>query len=185
MASDEAAKVLYGEKHPWGQPGGGTPETVQSISVADLRDFHRTWYRPNNALISVAGDVTADEIVRLLDQRLAGWKKGNLPKLQLPPLPPLTRRYIAALDSNITSIIAEYELTRKYTLQVRQSYDFGQNRGVFSSASLIRHFDRFFTVVTIFKDTTEDNGGISIAILPEGLSSRNANTQSLQNVLGP
>ena len=98
LASDEAAKVLYGEKHPWGQPGGGTPETVQSISVADLRDFHRTWYRPNNALISVAGDVTADEIVRLLDQRLAGWKKGNLPKLQLPPLPPLTRRYIAALD---------------------------------------------------------------------------------------
>jgi len=39
LAADEAAKLLYGEKHPWGQPAGGTPETVESITAADLRRF--------------------------------------------------------------------------------------------------------------------------------------------------
>src|SRR6266853_4393821 len=57
LASDEAAKLLYGEKHPWGQPAGGTPETVESITADDLRRFREDWYRPNNALVSVAGDV--------------------------------------------------------------------------------------------------------------------------------
>jgi len=98
LASDEAAKILYGDKHPWGQPSGGTPETVESITRDDLRRYQQTWYRPNNALISVAGDVTADEIVRLLDSRLAGWKAGKLPKLALPAFPPLGRRYVNAMD---------------------------------------------------------------------------------------
>ena len=98
LAADEAAKVLYGDKHPWGQPAGGTPEAVESITRDDLRRYQQTWYRPNNALISVAGDVTADEIVRLLDQRLASWKAAPVPKLSLPPFPPLGGRFVEALD---------------------------------------------------------------------------------------
>ncbi len=95
-------------------------------------------------------------------------------------------RYIGELDSNITSIIAEYELTRKYSVQLRQSYDFGQRRGVYSAGTLIRHFDRFFALFTVYNDTTENDSGISFAILPEGLSARsNVNSQALSNIFGP
>jgi zinc protease len=166
LASDEAAKLIYGEKHPWGQPAGGTPESVQSISVADLRNFHRIWYRPNNALISVAGDVTADEIVRLLDQRLAGWKKGNLPRLQLPPFPPLTRRYIEALEKpgttqsqvwvvgrlfdarnpdRVPMFVANEVLgglfTSRLNMNLREKH--GYSYGVFSRVSLNRTYGTF------------------------------------------
>jgi zinc protease len=166
LASDEAAKLLYGEQHPWGQPSGGTPETVQSLSVADLRKYQSTWYRPNNALISVAGDVTADEIVRLLNQRLGGWKKGTLPKLDLPPFPPLTQRFVAAIAKPSTTqsqvwvvgrlfdarnpdrlpmFVANEVLgglfTSRLNMNLREQH--GYSYGVFSSASLNRTYGTF------------------------------------------
>ena len=42
LAADEMGRLLFGAKHPWGQPDGGTPETLRSITPADLRKFHDT-----------------------------------------------------------------------------------------------------------------------------------------------
>jgi len=91
LALDEASRLLFGDKHPWGQPAGGTPETLKRITQADLVKFHDTWVRPNNSVIVVAGDVTPDQVTKLLDERLAGWKSKPLPKLNLPPWPKLAR----------------------------------------------------------------------------------------------
>lgn len=98
LAADHAAKILYGPGHPWGQPSGGTPESVGSITPADLAAFHARWWVPNAAVISVAGDVQAAEIVRLLDEKFASWKPRRPPRLALPALPALRRREIVALE---------------------------------------------------------------------------------------
>src|SRR5262249_3630329 len=91
-------KILFGPNHPWGKPAGGTPESVSSTTPADLAKFHDTWWVPNNAVISVSGDVKPDEIVKLLNEKFASWKPKKLPPLSLPPLPKLTRRSIIALE---------------------------------------------------------------------------------------
>jgi len=98
LAADEAARILYGPGHPWGQPAGGTPQSIGSITAADLAAFHARWWVPNDAVISVAGDVKAGEIVRLLDEKLASWKPHPLPGLSLPAFPRLTRREIVARE---------------------------------------------------------------------------------------
>ncbi|HZR09224.1 MAG TPA: insulinase family protein [Myxococcales bacterium] len=98
LAADEAAKILYGPAHPWGQPAGGTPQSVSSITRADLAAYHDQWWVPNAAVISVAGDVKADEIVRLLNEKFASWRPRRLPRLALPAFPALRRREIVALD---------------------------------------------------------------------------------------
>ena len=98
LAADEAARILYGPGHPWGQPAGGTPQSIGSITAADLAAFHARWWVPNDAVISVAGDVKAGEIVRLLDEKLASWKPHPLPRLSLPAFPRLTRREIVARE---------------------------------------------------------------------------------------
>ena len=98
LAADEAARILYGPDHPWGQPAGGTPQSIGSITAADLAAFHARWWVPNDAVISVAGDVKAGEIVRLLDEKLASWKPHPLPRLSLPAFPRLTRREIVARE---------------------------------------------------------------------------------------
>ena len=98
LAGDEAARVLFGEKHPWGKPSGGTPESVAAITPDELASFHAQYWVPNQAIISVSGDVRPDEIVRLLDEKFASWKAKTVPALKLPPLPKLARRTIDALD---------------------------------------------------------------------------------------
>ena len=102
LASDEASLLFFGPRHPWGQPAGGTPASVASITAADLLRFHQTWWVPNNAVISVAGDVTAAQLRKLLEERFGQWKPHALPKVALPPLPEL-KRGIVALDKPGTS----------------------------------------------------------------------------------
>jgi len=98
LAADQASRILYGDRHPWGQPAGGTPESVGSITAADLAAFHAKWWVPNDAVISVAGDVKPAEIVRLLEEKFASWKPHRVPALSLPPFPKLNRRAIVALE---------------------------------------------------------------------------------------
>jgi len=98
LAADQAARILYGPEHPWGQPAGGTPESIASITPADLAAFHTEFWVPNDAVISVAGDVKADEVTRLLQEKFASWKPRPISKKALPPLPKLARREIYALE---------------------------------------------------------------------------------------
>jgi zinc protease len=98
LARDAFAKLLWGDKNPWGLPSGGTPETIKAITAADLRRFHRTFFVPNNAVISVSGDVTPDEAVAALEKVLGGWKKGTLPAWKAPALPDAAARGIVVAD---------------------------------------------------------------------------------------
>ncbi len=98
LAADQAARILFGEKHPWGRPAGGTPETLKAIARADLARFHETWYRPNNAIVSVSGDTSLAEMTRLLDQKLAGWRPRAVPKLKLPARPAIERRTVTLVE---------------------------------------------------------------------------------------
>ncbi len=81
LAGDEANRVLFGPNHPWGQPSGGTPESVAAATPDDLATFHAAWWVPNNAVISVAGDVKPAEVVKLLSpsscsRRFRRWRSG-------------------------------------------------------------------------------------------------------------
>src|SRR5258707_12821607 len=97
LARDEMNRLLYGPKHPGGQPVGGTETSVKALTRRDLVSFFEAWYRPNNAVISVAGDVT-DSVVQVLSEKLAKWKPKRLRTLRLPPLPKLASRTINMLD---------------------------------------------------------------------------------------
>ncbi len=81
----------------------------------------------------------------------------------------LGQRYIEALNSNITSLAVSYELTSKYTIAFRQSFDFGQNHNVTSDLTFLRHFDRFFAALTLKYDVVGGDSGFLINIYPEGL----------------
>jgi zinc protease len=68
------ARALYGESHPYGWPLGGTEESVRRITRADVQNFFQTFYRPNNAVLVVAGDIREADLRAQMEKRLAGWK---------------------------------------------------------------------------------------------------------------
>lgn len=98
LARDEQTRILYGDKHPWGQPMGGTADTLKSITIADMVKFHDLYFRPTNAIISVSGDVTADEVTKLLTEKLAGWKKRPRVAVKLPKTRLSGKRTVVLVD---------------------------------------------------------------------------------------
>ena len=84
VAGRELAKILYGD-HPMAWQA--TEETVSAITRDDLVAYHHAFFRPNNAIIGIAGDVTRDEIMGLLDEALAGWEQAEVVIEPEPELP--------------------------------------------------------------------------------------------------
>ncbi|HKQ58436.1 MAG TPA: pitrilysin family protein [Candidatus Eisenbacteria bacterium] len=71
--------VAYGEEHPYGRPASGTQASVAAITRDDIVSFYERYYRPNNSVLFVVGDVTLQQLVPQLEQGLAGWESKPLP----------------------------------------------------------------------------------------------------------
>ncbi len=86
-------RLVYGF-HPYGLPQLGTPETLGSITRDDIVAFHDTWnFVPNNAILAIVGDVTADEAFGGAPRCSATGARRSLPVEPIAPPDP-TRRVI-------------------------------------------------------------------------------------------
>jgi len=84
---------IYGD-HPYRNPREGYPETVSEQDGESLRGFHRRFYRPEETLLAVVGDVRAEGVLTRLREALAGWSRpgsddpaGGVEPLVLPAIP--------------------------------------------------------------------------------------------------
>lgn len=93
LANAAFDRLVFGA-HPYGRPGQGTPDTVGRISRADLVAFHAAWFVPNNALMAVVGDMTADELYAAVERAFGDWTRRDVPTVETPPPPPPTRRVV-------------------------------------------------------------------------------------------
>jgi zinc protease len=75
-----------------------TPESVDSFTPEILLKWHRESYAPQNAILAIAGDVRASQLVSKLDQWFAHWRETSV-KQTLPPNPvPLDGRKVYLVD---------------------------------------------------------------------------------------
>jgi len=93
VASVLLERLIYGF-HPYGLPNSGTPETLASISRADLQEFHRRYFVPNNMILAIVGDVTSDEAFAAAERALGAWPRAEIPSVAVVEPPPPTRRII-------------------------------------------------------------------------------------------
>jgi zinc protease len=92
-------RMVFGPQHRYGTPAVGTAAGLRSLTVADLKAFHESHYRPANAALVVAGDVTADAIVPLLDKAFAGWKGAPASKpAGVPEAAQVAARHVFLVD---------------------------------------------------------------------------------------
>ena len=85
----EAVDAALYINHPYGDPVIGWPDEVAALSFEDALNFYRAKYRPGNAVLVVAGDVTEDEIRDLAEKTY-----GQIPddKGAEPRIRPKTQR---------------------------------------------------------------------------------------------
>jgi zinc protease len=86
-------RLVYGD-HPYGMPQNGTPETLASITRADLVAFHNQYFVPNNAILAVVGDVTAEEAFENVQKVFGNWAKKELPQEPFVAPPDPARRVV-------------------------------------------------------------------------------------------
>ncbi|MGI9067011.1 MAG: M16 family metallopeptidase [Pyrinomonadaceae bacterium] len=80
------ASILYGRNHPYGHPAIGDEDSLTALKSADVRRFYETFYRPNNSTLIVVGDVKPATILPQLERAFAGWQKGEIPTVAIPPV---------------------------------------------------------------------------------------------------
>lgn len=67
------------EGHPYGRNNGGTLSSLEAIKAEDLRGFMKRLGR-NNVRVSVAGDITAGELVAVLDSVFGALPEASIPE---------------------------------------------------------------------------------------------------------
>jgi len=78
-------RVVYGSGHPYGRVV--TEESLKAVSRDDLVAFHKAYYQPGRALITVVGDTTAASAKPIIEKALAAWTKGGeRPSFSFPPV---------------------------------------------------------------------------------------------------
>lgn len=101
VASRAFAQELYGS-FPYGHPTLGTPAGLSTITRKDLVDFHRRYYRPNSAVLSIVGDLSPEEASRWVSRIFGAWAASPIPPWKLPPIPPLNERRVKVINKDIT-----------------------------------------------------------------------------------
>jgi zinc protease len=86
-------RLIYGF-HPYGFPDSGLPDTIAKITRDDLREFHRRYFAPNNAILAIVGDVAADEAMTAATRVFGDWQRQAVEPPTLPEPPRPTRRIV-------------------------------------------------------------------------------------------
>jgi predicted Zn-dependent peptidase len=81
LAQRAIGPILFGPDHPYGGVGArGLPEVVTALDSAALKAEHDRWLRPDNARITVVGDITMPDLLAALEKSFGDWKAPAVAK---------------------------------------------------------------------------------------------------------
>lgn len=113
----------------WGDTPHGaikTPASLRRVTRADVQAFHARWFRPDNALLVLTGDIGADQAEALARRWLGTWAA---PPLALPPLPsqaprpqarPLLRLDLPGSGQSVVAVAAPFVAAEAADLRIGQ-----------------------------------------------------------------
>ncbi len=114
LSREKFYRVLYGS-FPASEVSA-TPDSVKRATAQQLKQFHRQYYVPNNAILGVTGDVQFDQIVALIKNYFGEWKTRPVSPSDWGILPPPAPSKIYLVDrpnSVQTNIVAgDYAVRR-------------------------------------------------------------------------
>ena len=87
LFSEQLAAAQY-LNHPYAIPVIGWEHEIRALTVDDLQTFYDRHYAPNNAVLTVAGDVTADTVRALAEKYYGPIAAGDIPSRVRPQEPP-------------------------------------------------------------------------------------------------
>jgi len=82
-ADETILAVLYPKSHPYSWPVIGSMTDLSAASLADVQNFFRTYYAPNNATLTIAGDFDPATVKKMVAQYFGSIPRGPEVKRRL------------------------------------------------------------------------------------------------------
>ena len=101
--------------HPYKHPTIGSMADLEAASVADVREFHNTFYVPANATVTIVGDFDAAQTVQLVNQYFARVPKAANPvPRDIPKEPEQTKEKRAVVQEAwpLPAVVVSHHITR-------------------------------------------------------------------------
>ncbi len=105
---DKAFKV-----HPYKHQTIGSLADLEAASIADVREFHGTYYVPNNATLTLVGDFDTKQAQALVEEYLGKVARGKSVPRDIPKEPPHAgeERYTVSEAWPLPAVVVSYHIT--------------------------------------------------------------------------
>ena len=109
VAFNELRQAMYGD-HPYALSSIGTEASVTAFTQAQLLDFHRQHFRPDNVVVTVVGRISPEAAVAQVERTLGDWPQpaSPPPALQFPPVQPASDCFPIIQDTNQAIVMVGY-----------------------------------------------------------------------------
>lgn len=106
-------KLAY-SVHPYARPGIGSLEELESAGIDDVRAFHATYYRPDNAVLVVSGNFDPAQLDRWVDEYFANIKRPSAPiprvTVQEPARTAAVSRTVYEANTPLPAVLISYHV---------------------------------------------------------------------------
>jgi len=107
VARNVRNKILYGDKHMLAYPASGTVESVESISMNDLKAFYENNFSPSVSRFHIVGNINQDQALKVLGDLETKWaaKEVAIPTYPLPEARDKASLYFVDIPNAKQSVI--------------------------------------------------------------------------------
>lgn len=148
ISSNVGNAVLYGKEHAYGE--FTTEESVDAITLQDVRDFYENYYFPNRTYLIIVGDISADEAKAQAEEYFSAWQ----PK---PGFEPMTPDNVSRPAGNSVSFVNRDGAVQS-VLTVAQTADYKPNSPDRIAASVMNTILGGYFGSRLNKNIREDKG---------------------------
>lgn len=100
VVGEKIGEALYPKGHPYSWTTIGYLVDLNRVDVNDLKRFYMRWYGPNNAVLTMAGDVSVDEVVKLANKYFGSIPRGpEVKPMNIPTVTLSETRYLHYEDN--------------------------------------------------------------------------------------
>jgi zinc protease len=171
LAREYTAKNLYPYGHPYSWLTIGYIEELNKVGVNDLKNFFLRWYGPNNATITIGGDLNPKQTLAWIQKYFGSIPMGPSVKNMNLPAPVLTAdRYVSYTDNyaKLPMLSITYPGVKLYHKDMSALNALSEIIGRGRNSVFYKNFvkTRKAAQAVMFSSNTELAGEISISVVP-------------------
>ncbi|MGC4056944.1 MAG: pitrilysin family protein [Chitinophagaceae bacterium] len=171
LVSEVSAKNVYPYGHPYSWLTIGYIEDLNRVNVDDLKNFFLRWYGPNNAVLTVGGDVKTADVLKMVEKYFGSIPAGPAVSPVKLALPKISKdRYVSMTDNyaKVPMLRMVFPTPPQFSKDEAPLDCFAEILGQGNNSILYKNLVKTQKAVnvSVFNSATELSGEFTISVTP-------------------